>query len=55
MEIFKGAVDELTISVQGGLQLGTVLANDGQAESDFHEGERIFARIQPEDIHIVAA
>ena len=55
MEIFKGAMDELTISVQGGLQLGAVLANDGQAESDFHEGERVFARIQPEDIHIVAA
>jgi len=55
MEIFKGAMDELTISVQGGLQLGAVTANDGQAESDLHEGERIFARIQPEDIHIVAA
>jgi len=55
MEIFKGAVDDLTISVQGGLQLGAVLTNDGQAESDLHEGERIFARIQPEDIHIVAA
>jgi spermidine/putrescine transport system ATP-binding protein len=54
MEIFKGAVDDLTISVQGGLQLGAVLANDGQAESDLHEGERVFARIQPEDIHIVA-
>ena len=55
MEIFKGAIDDLTISVQGGLQLGAVLANDGQAESDFHEGERVYARIQPEDIHIVAA
>jgi spermidine/putrescine transport system ATP-binding protein len=55
MEIFKGAMDELTISVQGGLRLGAVLANDGQAESDLHEGERVFARIQPEDIHIVAA
>jgi len=55
MEIFKGAVDDLTISVEGGLQLGAVLANDGQAESDLHEGERVFARIQPEDIHIVAA
>lgn len=55
MEIFKGAVDELTISVQGGLQLGAVLANDGQAESDLREGERVFARIQPDDIHIVAA
>jgi hypothetical protein len=48
-------VDDLTISVQGGLQLGAVLTNDGQAESDLHEGERVFARIQPEDIHIVAA
>ena len=55
MEIFKGAVDDLTISVQGGLQLGAVLTNDGQAESDLHEGERVFARIQPEDIHIVTA
>ena len=55
MEIFKGAVDDLTISVLGGLQLGAVLTNDGQAESDLHEGERVFARIQPEDIHIVAA
>ena len=55
MEIFKGAVDDLTISVQGGLQLGAVLTNDGQAESDLHEGERVFVRIQPEDIHIVAA
>lgn len=54
-EIFKGAIDDLTISVLGGLQLGAVLANDGQAESDFHEGEQIYARIQPEDIHIVAA
>ena len=54
-EIFKGAVDDLTISVQGGLELGALLTNDGQAESEFHEGDRIFARIQPEDIHLVAA
>jgi spermidine/putrescine transport system ATP-binding protein len=55
MEIFKGAVDELTLTVQGGLQLGTLLANDGQAGSDYHEGEAVFASIQPEDVHIVAA
>jgi hypothetical protein len=48
-------VDDLTISVQGGLELGALLTNDGQAESEFHEGDRIFARIQPEDIHLVAA
>lgn len=55
VEIFKGAVDDLTISVQGGLELGALLANDGQEEMDFHEGETVFARIQPEDINIVAA
>ncbi len=55
VEIFKGAVDDLTIVVQGGLELGALLANDGQEEMDFHEGEEIFARIQPEDINVVAA
>ena len=55
LEVFKGAIDELTLDVQGGLQLGALLANDGQAQSDFHEGEQIFASIQPEDIHIVTA
>jgi spermidine/putrescine transport system ATP-binding protein len=55
MEIFKGAIDELTLDAQGGLQLGALLANDGQAASDYHEGEQVFASIQPEDIHIVAA
>ena len=54
MEIFKGAVDELTLSVQGDLTLGTVIANDGQDGTDFHEGDQVFASIQPEDIQIVA-
>ena len=54
MEIFKGAVDELTLSVQGDLTLGTVIANDGQDGTDFHEGDEIFASIQPGDIQIVA-
>ncbi|MFZ4774363.1 MAG: ABC transporter ATP-binding protein [Terrimicrobiaceae bacterium] len=55
VEIFKGAVDDLTISVMGGLELGALIANDGQEEMDFHEGETVFARIQPEDINVVAA
>jgi spermidine/putrescine transport system ATP-binding protein len=54
MEIFKGAVDELTLTFQGNLQLGAILANDGNAGTDFHEGDQVFASIQPEDIHIVA-
>ncbi len=53
-ETFKGAVDELTVSVQGGLEIGALLTNDGQQEYDFHEGEEVFGRIQPEDIHIVS-
>ena len=55
VEIFKGAVDDLTISVQGGLDLGALIANDGQEEMGFHEGEMVFAQIQPEDINVVAA
>jgi spermidine/putrescine transport system ATP-binding protein len=54
MEIFKGAVDELTLSIQGDLTLGTLIANDGQDGTDFHEGDQVFASIQPEDIQIVA-
>jgi spermidine/putrescine transport system ATP-binding protein len=54
LEIFKGAVDDLTVTVQGGLELGALLTNDGQQEYDFHEGEEVFCRIQPEDINVVA-
>lgn len=54
-EIFKGAVDDITLVVEGGLELGALLTNDGQEEYDFHEGENVFCRIQPEDINIVAS
>jgi spermidine/putrescine transport system ATP-binding protein len=55
VEIFKGAVDDLTVVVAGGLELQALLANDGQQEFDFHEGEEVFCRIQPDDINIVAS
>jgi spermidine/putrescine transport system ATP-binding protein len=55
VEIFKGAVDDLTIILDGGLELGALLANDGQADFEFHEGETVYARIQPEDVNVVAA
>lgn len=54
-EIFKGAVDDITVTVQGGLELGALLTNDGQEEFNFHEGESVFCRIQPEDVNIVAS
>ena len=55
MEIFKGAVDELTLHCDSGLELGAILANDGEAELDFHEDEKVFFRIQPGDISVISA
>jgi len=55
VEVFKGAVDDLTVAVAGGLELRALLANDGQQEFDFHEGEEVFCRIQPEDINVVSS
>jgi spermidine/putrescine transport system ATP-binding protein len=55
VEVFKGAVDDLTVVVAGGLELQALLANDGQQEFDFHEGEEVFCCIQPEDINIVSS
>jgi spermidine/putrescine transport system ATP-binding protein len=55
MEIFKGAVDELTLRCESGLELGAILANDGEVELDFHEDEQVYFRIQPGDISVIAA
>jgi spermidine/putrescine transport system ATP-binding protein len=54
-EVFKGAVDDITLVTEAGLELGALLPNDGQTERDFHEGEPIFASIRPEDINIIKA
>lgn len=53
VEIFKGAVDELTVVTEGGLELGAILANDGDSDVSFHEGQKIFCRIQPGDITMI--
>lgn len=54
-EVFKGAVDDLTVAIADGLELRALIANDGQQEFDFHEGEDVFCRIQPEDINVVTS
>lgn len=54
VEIFKGAVDELTVVTDSGLDLGVILANDGASGMEFHEGEQIFFRIAPEDISVIS-
>ncbi len=53
VEIFKGAIDELTVVTEGGLELGAILANDGDAAVSFQEGQKIFCRIQPGDITMI--
>ena len=55
VQVFKGAVNDLTLAVSGGLELRALIANDGQQELVFHEGEEVFCRIQPEDINIVSS
>ena len=54
-EVFKGAVDELTLTCEQGLELGALLANDGGQELDFHEGQEVWCRIQSGDISVIAA
>ncbi len=54
VEIFKGAIDEITVVTESGLELGAMLANDGQDGFDFHEGENVHCQIQPTDISIIA-
>lgn len=53
-EVFKGAVDEFALEAPGGLRLKALVANDGNLETDFREGDQIFASIQPGEIHILA-
>ena len=55
LEVFKGAVDDLTVVVEGGLELGVLLPNDGGREFDPHEGEVVHCCIAPEDINVVAS
>ena len=55
VQVFKGAVNDLTVAVSGGVELRALIANDGQQELVFQEGEEVFCRIQPEDINIVSS
>ena len=55
VQVFKGAVNDLTLAASGGLELRALIANDGQQELGFREGDEVFCRIQPEDINIVSS
>src|SRR6478672_8528753 len=47
VQVFKGAVNDLTLAASGGLELRALIANDGQQELGFREGDEVFCRIQP--------
>jgi spermidine/putrescine transport system ATP-binding protein len=55
LEIFKGAVDDLIVTADGieALELSAMHANSS-GTVDFHEGESVFFRIEPENISILA-
>ena len=52
-EVFKGAVDDMTIVTEGGLELSALLANAGETGLDFHEGEQVWCLIHPNDINLL--
>jgi spermidine/putrescine transport system ATP-binding protein len=52
-EVFKGAVDDMTIVTEGGLELSALLANAGETGLDFHEGESVWCLIHPNDISLL--
>ena len=52
-EVFKGAVDDMTIVTEGGLELSALLANAGETGLDFHEGENVWCLIHPNDVSLL--
>ena len=49
-QIFKGALNELTVRTRGGTEFSVVLRNDGGGSPDFANGEEVFCRIDPVDV-----
>jgi len=54
-ELFKGAMDDLTIRTEGGLELSALDANEGGDDIEFHEGDRVWCRLHPDDIILLKA
>ena len=52
-EVFKGAVDDLTVATDGGLELGALMANEGESGPEFHEGEQVWCSVHPRDISLL--
>ncbi|MEY3479782.1 MAG: hypothetical protein RIQ71_557 [Verrucomicrobiota bacterium] len=52
-EVFKGAVDDMTLVTDGGLELEALLANEGADAPEFHEGEQVWCSVHPQDVSLL--
>ena len=52
-ELFKGAIDELSLKTAGGLELCAVVANESATQECFHRGEKVWCSLHPNDLVVV--
>ncbi len=52
-ELFKGAIDELTLKTAGGLELTAIAANECATEETFHKGDKAWCLLHPSDLCVV--
>jgi len=52
-EVFKGAIDELSLRCGGGLALTAICANESATQDTFHKGEKVWCSLHADDIVIV--
>ncbi|MEZ5405815.1 MAG: ABC transporter ATP-binding protein [Verrucomicrobiia bacterium] len=52
-EIFKGAIDQMQLVTNSGLELTAVVANESMLDESFHKGEKLFCQFHPNDIVVV--
>src|SRR5688572_18682404 len=48
-ELFKGALDELSLKTSGGLELTALVANESATEETFHKGDKVWCLLHPSD------
>lgn len=54
-EIFQGATDQLRLTTDQGTRFHALVANESATQEAFHEGDRVFCSLHPDDLVIVQA
>jgi spermidine/putrescine transport system ATP-binding protein len=52
-EVFKGAIDELTLKSPGGLALTAIVANQSALQETFHKGDKVWCTVHGDDLVIL--